>query len=81
MTNYNAYVIIAMQLADDRAREAARRNRFVTFDGDLPAPAPGVARRSLARAVAAVSRGSARLALRLDGGPASATPEGDCLPA
>jgi hypothetical protein len=81
MPSYNAYVMLAMQMADDRAREAARRNRFVTFDGGLPSPQPGFARRSLARAATAVSRGSARIALRLNPETGTPTPDADCLPA
>lgn len=64
MSNY--YTFLALDLVNERAREAEKRARFLRFDGVLPTPTPGLARRSLARAAAAVSRGSAALARRLD---------------
>jgi hypothetical protein len=60
------YTFLALELARERAHEAEVRNRlFVDADGFRKAT-PGLARRTLARAAAGVSRGTAALARRLD---------------
>ena len=61
-------VFLALDTMAERAREAEAHNRLLRFDdGFVYQPAtPGLARRSLARAAASVSRGSAALARRLD---------------
>ena len=61
-------VFLALDTMAERAREAAAHNRLLRYDdGFTFQPAtPGLARRSLARAAASVSRGSAALARRLD---------------
>lgn len=78
----NFYTFLALDLANERVREAENRARFLRFDGELPDAAPGLARRSLARAAATVSRGSAALARRLDDRFADTEArDGDRLPA
>jgi hypothetical protein len=60
------YAWLALELTRDRIRDADTRNRY-RLDGDgLWISSPGVARRTLARAAATISRGSAALARRLD---------------
>ena len=60
------YTYLALELARERAHEAEIRNRLL-LDGDgFRSTTPGFARRTLARAAASVSRGSAALARRLD---------------
>ena len=61
-------VFLALDTIEQRTRDAEAHNRWLRHDGqltNLPAT-PGLARRSLARAAASVSRGSAALARRLD---------------
>jgi hypothetical protein len=61
-------LFIALDTIEQRTRDAEAYNRFMRYDDQwtiLPAT-PGLARRSLARAAASVSRGSAALARRLD---------------
>jgi hypothetical protein len=60
------YTFLALELARDRAAEADRRNRFLIGENGFAEATPGMARRTLARAAAVVSRGSAALAHRLD---------------
>ena len=61
------YTLIALDIANERTREAERRHRYdadgglVQTSGHGPSP-----RRGLAALVATVSRGSGRLARRLD---------------
>jgi hypothetical protein len=64
----NFLVYLALDTIEQRAREAEAHNRLLRYDdGFTTQPAtPGLARRSLARAAASVSRGSAALARRLD---------------
>ena len=78
MTNH--YLFLALDLANERVHEAALRNRAFQTD-ELPLPTPGVARRSLARFAAAVSRQSAVFARRLDESARVDDLEGDCVPA
>jgi hypothetical protein len=60
------YTFLALELASERMHEADVRNRrLLDFDG-LRTTTPGLARRTLARAAASVSRGSAVVARRLD---------------
>jgi hypothetical protein len=61
------YTYLALELAKERVREADERNhRLLDSDGLHAATTPGFARRTLARAAASVSRGSAAFACRLD---------------
>jgi hypothetical protein len=60
------YSLLALELVRDREREAEIRNRRQLDSDGLGPTGPGVARRTLARAAASVSRGSAALARRLD---------------
>jgi hypothetical protein len=61
------YTYLALELAKERVREADERNhRLLDSDGFQPTPTAGFARRTLARAAASVSRGSAAVACRLD---------------
>ena len=60
------YTFLALELARERIREAEVRNRLFRDADGFPATGPGLARRTLARAAAGLSRGSAALALRLD---------------
>jgi hypothetical protein len=60
--NPNFYAILALDIANERLRDAERLNRFRSFDHG-----PNVVRRSMARAAAALSRSSASVANRLDG--------------
>jgi hypothetical protein len=60
------YTFLALELARERIREAEVRNRLLRGPDGFPVTNPGLARRTLARAAASVSRGSAALALRLD---------------
>ena len=58
------YALLAIDLAQERVREAEIHNRY---RDELEQPGtPGFARRSAARAAASVSRVSAALARRLD---------------
>ena len=60
------YTFLALELARERIQEAEARNRLLRGPDGFPVTNPGLARRTLARAAASVSRGSAALALRLD---------------
>ena len=59
-------VFLALDTMAERAREAEAHNRLLRYDDGFAPATPGLARRSLARAAASVSRGSAALARRLD---------------
>ena len=61
-------VFLALDINAQRMRDAEAHNRFVAYEDAeaLESATPGLARRSLARAAASVSRGSAALARRLD---------------
>ena len=60
------YAMLALDLADDRAREA-REQRLARLAHDGQGDQPSVIRRGLARATAAVSLGAASMTRRLDG--------------
>jgi hypothetical protein len=60
------YTFLALELAKERVAEAEARNRLLRGPDGFPTSAPGLARRTIARAAAAVSRSSAAVALRLD---------------
>jgi hypothetical protein len=60
------YTFLALELARERIHEAEVRNRLLRGPDGFPVSNPSLARRTLARAAASVSRGSAALALRLD---------------
>jgi hypothetical protein len=60
------YTFLALELARERMREAEVRNRRLLDADGLRTTTPGLARRTLARAAASVSRGSAAAARRLD---------------
>ena len=62
------YTFLALELARERAREAEAHNRLLRGQDGFRVTGPGLARRTLARAAASVSRGSAAVALRLDQG-------------
>jgi len=62
---YHAYSLLALELANDRAREARDAHRAALATAGLP-ERPSVARRALAHGLAAVSRGSAYAVRRLD---------------
>jgi hypothetical protein len=66
--NPHFLIFLAFDTMAERARDAEVHHRLVRYDdGFSVEPAtPGLARRSLARAAASVSRGSAALARRLD---------------
>lgn len=68
------YTWIALELTRDRVREADQRNRRLLDADGLRTYGPGLTRRTLARAAATVSRGSAALARRLDESIASDAP-------
>jgi hypothetical protein len=59
------YAMLALDLADDRAREA-REQRLARLAHDGQGDQPSVIRRGLARATAAVSLGAASMTRRLD---------------
>jgi hypothetical protein len=59
--NPNFLALMALDIANERVRDAERLNRFRSSDSG-----PNVVRRSIARAAAALSRGSASVANRLD---------------
>jgi hypothetical protein len=63
------YTYIALDLANDRAREAADAHRAAQLRHGLPAR-PSAVRHGLANGMAALSRGSAAVTRRLDGGVA-----------
>jgi len=62
------YTFLALELATERVREAEARNRLLRDQDGFRIVTPGLARRTLARAAASLSRGSATVALRLDQG-------------
>jgi hypothetical protein len=59
------YAMLALDLADDRAREA-RERRLARLAHEGQREQPSVIRRGLARATAAVSLGAAAMTRRLD---------------
>ncbi len=63
--NHQLYSFLALSLANERAAEADRDRRLATAKALNPS-SPSLIRRSLARAVAAISRGSAGIVRRLD---------------
>ena len=63
--NHQLYSFLALSLANERAAEADRHRRWAVAKADRPA-SPSILRRSLARAAASVSRGSAWVVRRLD---------------
>lgn len=63
--NHQLYSFLALSLANERAAEADRYRREAAAKALQPS-SPSVLRRSLARAAASVSRGSARVVRRLD---------------
>lgn len=64
--NHQLFSFIALSLAQERAAEADRHRLMAIAAARNPAP-PSILRRSLARSLAAVSRGSAAVVRRLDG--------------
>ena len=62
------YTFLALELARERAREAEAHNRLLRGQDGFRVTSPGLTRRTLARAAASLSRGSATVALRLDEG-------------
>ncbi|MBI3749082.1 MAG: hypothetical protein HY262_09605 [Chloroflexi bacterium] len=64
--NHYLYSFLALSLANDRAAEADAYRRMSMARADQEA-SPSLVRRSLARGLAAVSRGSASVVRRLDG--------------
>ena len=63
--NHQLYSFLALSLANERAAEADRYRQWATAKAMQPS-SPSLLRRSLARAVATVSRGSAWIVRRLD---------------
>ena len=63
--NHQLYTYLALQLARERAEEA-NRYRLAQLAAEGMPSSPSLLRRSLARGLAAVSRGSASVARRLD---------------
>ena len=63
--NHQLYSFLALSLANERAAEADRYRRLAA-DGAIRPSSPSLARRSLARAVATISRSSAWVVRRLD---------------
>lgn len=59
------YTVLALQIANDRSREAAEAYRAATFRANQP-ERPSAVRQGLAHGLAAVSRSSAILVRRLD---------------
>ncbi|HET8786944.1 MAG TPA: hypothetical protein VFM38_15020 [Candidatus Limnocylindrales bacterium] len=62
---YSFYAMLALDLANDRAREA-RELRLAQLARESRTEQPSVVRRGLARATAAVSLGAASMTRRLD---------------
>ena len=60
------YTFLALELAKERIHEAEARNRLLRGPDGFRTFTPSLARRTLARAAAALSRSSAAVALRLD---------------
>jgi hypothetical protein len=63
--NHQLYTFAALRLAQERADEA-NRYRFAQMAAESLPSSPSLLRRSLARAAASVSRGSAWVVRRLD---------------
>ncbi len=63
--NHQLYSFLALSLANERAAEADAYRRLSAARADQPS-SPSLLRRSLARALAAFSRGSAWIVRRLD---------------
>ena len=63
--NHQLYSFLALSLANERAAEADQYRRLAA-DGAIRPSSPSLARRSLARAVATISRSSAWVVRRLD---------------
>jgi len=63
--NHQLYSYLALSLANERAAEADRHRRWAAARAEQPL-SPSILRRSLARAAASVSRGSAWVVRRLD---------------
>jgi hypothetical protein len=61
----HAFTYLALDIANERSREALDERRAAIARAGLP-ERPSVLRRGLAQALAAVSRGSAAAARRLD---------------
>ncbi len=59
------YALLALDLANERAREADERWRSRTLRASLP-DRPSIVRRALARGTAAISLGAAAATRRLD---------------
>jgi hypothetical protein len=59
------YTFLALELANDREREAREAHRAALYAAGVP-ERPGIARRALANGLAAVTRGSAAAVRRLD---------------
>lgn len=62
---HSYYSILALDIANDRARDAEAAHRAARLRDDLPQH-PGIVRRGLANGLALVSRRSAAAARRLD---------------
>jgi hypothetical protein len=60
------YTFLALELARERSRDAAALNHRLLDSDGFRIITPGLARRTLARAAASLSRSSAAVALRLD---------------
>ena len=63
--NHQLYSFLALSLANERAAEADQYRRLATAKALAPS-SPSLLRRSLARAMAGISRGSAGIVRRLD---------------
>lgn len=63
--NHQLYSFLALSLANERAAEADQYRRYATAKALAPS-SPSFLRRSLARAMAAITRGSAGIVRRLD---------------
>lgn len=63
--NHQLYSFLALSLASERAAEADRYRRLAAARTFAPS-SPSLVRRSLARAMAAISLGSAGIVRRLD---------------
>jgi hypothetical protein len=63
--NHQLYSFLALSLANERAAEADQYRRWATAKSLAPS-SPSLLRRSLARVMAGVSRGSAGIVRRLD---------------
>lgn len=63
--NHQLFSFLALSLANERAAEADRYRRLAIAAAETPSE-PSLLRRSLARVLAGVSRGSAGIVRRLD---------------